>query len=76
MRPRPNIGVWCSASVSPGSSNTLSWVWGPMVTNDNRPSCSPSLIVWSANTVGVEHVAVEGVQPVGVLGEHGHVVDA
>ena len=26
--------------------------------------------------LGVEHVAVEGVQPVGVLGEHGHVVDA
>ena len=50
IRPRPNIGVWCSASVFPGSSNTLSCVWGPTVTNDNRPCWSPSLIVWSAKT--------------------------
>ncbi len=76
MRPRPNIGVWCSASVLPGQLEHVELRVRPDG-HERQPTLAPAVADGLVGEhLGVEDVAVERVQAVGVVGEHGHVVDA
>ena len=70
-RPRPNMGVWWSAWRLSLISNTFSSLLGPMLMIVMR---GPGVLLSVEFDGGSEHVDVEALQSVGVVGDDGDMV--
>ena len=73
-RPRANIGVCRSASVLPSISKTLSSAQSPILMIDSRGPSPPGLGPVSQD-FGLEHILIKLIQPGGIVGDDGDVIE-